>query len=257
MSILKDGDGNDLVRDMVGGVAQAETRTLTYDHSIANAETVLRMNGASIAFIHIYGTFVGTNAIEGTVDGTNYFPIEVYNQATQQPVVSSAITTIGIFFAAVAGLKAIRVRMTAYTSGTAIVAMRASSGVGKVLAELKPTTLGGTVTAASGAAATLTIAAAGAGLFHYLTRLEISLFNTAATTGAATPVVVTTTNLPGSKAFSLAYPTRAAAGELLDRIIVQPTTPLKSSTANTNTTIVCPVVTAGLWRVTADYYVGQ
>jgi hypothetical protein len=257
MSVLKDKDGNDLVRDSVVGVAQVETRALQQQIASNGAEVLAHMHGASTAMVHITGTINATYGIDGTVDGTNFFPIEVFNQATQQAVVASALTVTGIFLANVAGLKSIRVRTSAYTSGPIFVAIRCSSGVNKVLAELLPATLAVTATGASGAAVTLTIPSAGAGLFHYITRLSISLFNTAATTGAAAPVVVTTSNLPGSRAFSLAYPTRAAAGELLDRILLGSTNPIKSTAAATPTTIICPIVTVGLWRVTADYYVGQ
>lgn len=108
-----------------------------------------------------------------------------------------------------------------------------------------------TTTAATGVAATLTLPAAAAGLFHYITLIEIQLYATAARTGGATPVLVTTTNLPGSPAWD--FDTAQAIGNTI-RQTTQPTTPIKSSVAATATTIVAPIAVTGIWRITAYYY---
>lgn len=117
-----------------------------------------------------------------------------------------------------------------------------------------PAALTGTATGAAAAAVTLTLAAPGAGLFHYISRLIIQRHTSAALTAAATPIIVTTTNLPGSRAFS--FPADAAAQGVVAQEIMEPCIPLKSSAANTATTIVCPATTGVIWRVTADYYIG-
>lgn len=114
--------------------------------------------------------------------------------------------------------------------------------------------IGVTVTAAAAAAATLTLSAAGPGLFHCITHLQIVKYNSAAVTGTATPVLVTSTNLPGSPVWT--FPRFGAIGQI-GPADVQPlafTRPLRSAVANTNTTIVCPATTGVLWRVTAFYY---
>ena len=67
----------------------------------------------------------------------------------------------------------------------------------------------GTITAAVSMAATLTLTAPGAGLRHYITGLRIEHHTAALLTAGTTPVVVTTTNLPGALAFSI--PMEAAA----------------------------------------------
>src|SRR5207248_321800 len=59
-----------------------------------------------------------------------------------------------------------------------------------------------TATGTAGAAVTLTLASGGAGLFHYITYIQIAKFATALLTAAATPVLVTTTNLSNTPAFS-------------------------------------------------------
>lgn len=109
-----------------------------------------------------------------------------------------------------------------------------------------------TATAAAAAGVTLTLPAAGAGLFHYITSLEITLFAAAAGTAAATPVIVTSTNLPGSLAWS--FEAKAAAVGERASIMVPLLVPLKVSAANTATTIVCPASASRIWRVNATYY---
>lgn len=120
-------------------------------------------------------------------------------------------------------------------------------------AEQRAATLVVTATAAAAAAVTLTIPAAGAGLSHYLTTIEITAYTTVARTGTATPIVVTTTNLPGALAWTFA--TAGAVGATDIRVPTL-TTPLKSSSANTATTIVCPATASVIWRVTAAYFTG-
>jgi hypothetical protein len=115
----------------------------------------------------------------------------------------------------------------------------------------RPLDLAVTAVGAAAAAVTLTLPAAGAGLFHHITRLEVGLYSTAARTGAATPITVTTTNLPGNPAFTFA--TAAAIGTT-DHRQVDFDSPLKAVAANTPTTIVAPAVTGGLWRITASYF---
>jgi hypothetical protein len=115
-----------------------------------------------------------------------------------------------------------------------------------------PATLAVTATAAANTAVTLTLPAPGAGLFHYITRIEITRTATAALAGTAT-LSVTTTNLPGTLAWS--FGNAMAAGGTQWDLQADLTHPLKSSVANTATTIVLPAPGAAvLWRATAFYY---
>lgn len=115
------------------------------------------------------------------------------------------------------------------------------------------TAITGTAVGASGAAVTLTIAAPGVGLRHYLTYLSINRFAVALLTAGAAPVTVTTTNIATSLAFSFAAD--AAAAGTLDRWREDFAYPLGVTAQNTATTIVCPATTNVLWRVTAGWYV--
>jgi len=115
--------------------------------------------------------------------------------------------------------------------------------------ELAISPLSVTAVGASGAAVTLTLPAV-SGMYHYLCCLQITQYAAAATTGAATPVTVTTTNLPGSPAFT--FPTALAIGTE-NQQVVQPHALLQSSAVGTATTVVCPATTGIIWRVTAWY----
>lgn len=112
-------------------------------------------------------------------------------------------------------------------------------------------TLAVTATAAISTAVTLTLPAPAAGLFHYITRINIVKYAGAAVAGAAAPTVVTSTNLPGSVAWST--PTALAIGTQYETD-VEPKSPIKSSAAATATTIVAPLTTSIIWRITVYYY---
>jgi hypothetical protein len=132
--------------------------------------------------------------------------------------------------------------------------LRASAVPVTVSADIqqKPSKLGVTAIGAAAAAVTLTLPAV-AGLFHNISLIEIELYSTAARTGVAAPITVTTTNLPGSPAFL--FSTAAAIGTI-DRVVLAPAVAMQSTAPNVATTIVCPAVTGGIWRVNVQYYTG-
>lgn len=109
--------------------------------------------------------------------------------------------------------------------------------------------LGITATGAAAAAVTLTIPAV-AGKFHNINHISIQAYSSAARTGSATPVLVTTTNLPGSPVFTFAS---AGAIGTTDEKKLESCLPIKSLVANTATTIICPATTGIIWRVTVFY----
>jgi len=106
-----------------------------------------------------------------------------------------------------------------------------------------------TGTAAVSTAVTITLPAV-TGLFHYITAIEIFIYGTA-TVVSGTPGVITTTNLPGTLAFSIAGSYNSGS---VDRVNYQPAFPLRSSSAGVATTIIAPIATSAIWRVTAHYY---
>ena len=108
------------------------------------------------------------------------------------------------------------------------------------------------VTGATGAAVTATLPAV-ASQFHYIVFIQIKKYFTVANAASATPLLVTTTNIPGSLTFTFGQPAGAIGGT--DEDIFNPAAPIKSSVANTATTIVCPATTGIIWRVNVHYYV--
>jgi hypothetical protein len=254
MAILYDERGNAWLGalDQITGGVVLDGRAPTANLSVLNAEAIADLNGHCVAMFDIRGTFVATIVFEGTVDGTNYVSLPAINQATQAMI--TAPTAAGVFIVSVTGFRRVRARVSAYTSGTVVAGIRASMADYAITSIPYPATTAATATGAAGAAVTLTVAAGGAGLFHYFTRIIVQRFATAALTAAAAPVVVTTTNMPGARALS--FPADAALQGTIYSEIIEPSQPLKSSAANTATTIVCPATPNVIWRVTADHYLG-
>jgi hypothetical protein len=236
------------------------------------AQVVAATSAAGNATFHLVATaFVGTVVFEASVDGgLNYAPIIALREDGTGAETTSALSVAAAFIrqytVALPGLAYFRVRCSAFTSGTLAVliapgptliepnpSLAASTAViGTTLPQPATTTV--TVTAAINIAATLTLPAAGAGLFHYITGLVIQRYAGAALTGAATPVLVTSTNITGSPVWSI--DTAGAIGTSFIHRENYAGNPLKSTAANTATTIVAPVYTSAIWRITATYYTG-
>lgn len=259
MAVLYDSRGNEILGpiDQVTGGTVTDARTSTAVLSALNADSVMDLNGQSTWHIDVRTAAASlTLAFEGTIDGTNYHTLPAFNVGTEAFISALIITTTQAtaWRVNVAGFRRVRVRVSAFTSGTVTIAQRASMGIAMAYAAPIPSTLCVTVTAAANAGATITLPAAGAGLFHYLTHISLMRNSTAALGGTAT-LVITSTNLPGSLAWSVGN-AMAAGGTQVDVNIALPS-PLKSSVANTNTTIVMPAPGAAvLWRGNVFYYVG-
>lgn len=124
-----------------------------------------------------------------------------------------------------------------------------------VIAEMRAATLHVTGTAAVNTALTITLPAAGAGLFHYITAIEWVKLYSVVGIAAGAGVIITSTNLPGGPAWTteqLASP----AGTVVRVIDYHGITPLKSLVANTATTIVAPLQLQTIWRANVSYFTG-
>lgn len=218
-----------------------------------NAETIIDCHGCATVALDLRGTFSLTVEVSGTCDGTNWELIPVRSRRGGLYLVAVAGTAAGLWVAECAGYEKVRARVTAYTSGSAVATLIASNAILDQMINGAVTTSLITATAAAGAALTLTLPATGAGLRQYLTYLRIVKFAAAALTAAATPVLVTTTNIPGSLVFSL--PADAAAQGSVFTFQEDFSFPLAGTLQNTAMTIVMPVVTGVLWRASAGYYV--
>ena len=108
-------------------------------------------------------------------------------------------------------------------------------------------------TAASGTGVTATLPAPGANLRQYITRIQIVEFAAALLTAAATPVLVTTTNIPGTPTFSFpAAATAQGAENVFDEDYSS--APIEASADNTAVTVVAPGTTSVIWRINVWYY---
>lgn len=86
----------------------------------AATETIaLPVSGYGTAGFQIAGTYSGTITFEGTVDGYTYQTL--YATPTNSTTAATSTTSTGVWTAPVAGLFGIRLRMSAYASGTASV----------------------------------------------------------------------------------------------------------------------------------------
>lgn len=244
-----------LSRDLsAGNLHPRENLFATGNLGAVNAEVIADCDGSSTVSLDLRGTFSLTIQVLGTVDGTNWVLIPMRSQTGGLFLASIVGTAAGLWMGSCNGYRRVRAVVTAYTSGAAIATLMNSGAMFDDFAKnggITPSI--GTTVGTAGAATTLTIAAPGAGLRHYITYLSINRFAAALLTAAATPVSVTTTNLPGSLAFSFAAD--AAAQGTIDRWREDFAYPIASSAQNTATTIVCPATTNVIWRVTAGFYV--
>lgn len=122
-----------------------------------------------------------------------------------------------------------------------------------ILHDIRAATLHVTGTAAVNTALTITLPAAGAGLFHYITSIEWVKLYSVVGVAAGAGVIITSTNLPGGPAWTteqLAGP----AGTVVRVIDYRPATPLKCLVANTATTIVAPQQLQTIWRGNVSYF---
>lgn len=223
-----------------------------------NAEVVFDVNGEASIVCELRNTFSLSIQFAYSLDGTNYIDCPAIDLQSQQYIFSTALVVSSSFrlysIPLFQGVRKVRVRCTAFTSGSAVVTLRGSIAPSVLLALPFPSSLAVTMTTAISTSGTLTLPAAGSGLYHYVTRLLIQKFNAALLVAAAAPVIVTTGNLPGSRAFSL--PADGASQGTMNQEVLEPSQPLKSTSPNVATTIVCPAITSVIWRVTADYYIG-
>ncbi len=124
-----------------------------------------------------------------------------------------------------------------------------------LVAEMRAATLGVTAVSAVNVGLTLTLPAPGAGLFHYIVSLELVKLYNVVGVAAGAGVTITSTNMPGNPAWTteqLASP----AGTATKVIVERPTTPWKSSAANTATTFVAPAQLQTIWRWNVRYFTG-
>jgi hypothetical protein len=261
-----------ILRNLAGAfMPHLEARRTTGTVAAVNAEVVHPVNGDESAtiFINGTGTFNATYEISGSPDGTNFYPLICfpYSPASVggtlpqpgQPIFTEAVnvaTVQRLLCCAVGGLQAIRIRLTAYTGGSGAITINsdACASISPYIRDQKAATLAVTATGAASAAVTATVPAV-VGLRHYIDTISVNRSATAVLTAAAAPVVVTTTNIPGTPALTFG---QDAAAQGVDRIqeISFGGAGQAATAVNTATTVVCPVYTGVIWRVNVFYRLG-
>lgn len=236
-----------------------------------NSELVLDCNGDESALVYVQSVaFIGTLEFTGCSndDGTQFFPVVAYPYSigcaggtippAGQPLLIDALVaanTVRVYSVPVGQLKKLRIRASAYTSGTANITItsEAQAPLNTAIAA-KPSTLLVTTTAAVGVAATATLPAV-AGLRHIIDFILVVRSATAALTASATPVIVTTTNLPGAMALTFGSD---AGGIGVDKDVLRDfgSSGLAATALGTATTVVCPAYAGVIWRATVGYRLG-
>ena len=150
------------VQGVVGGTAVPVSGAFTSNDVVASGTitgngqsvTTLELNGIGTAAIQITGTWVATLQFEGTVDGSNYVNINV--RGTNTNTLSTSTTANGLFRTGIAGLRNIRVRSSAYTSGTATITIRQTAEASAVY-QIESTPTGNAVIGAVTGSGTFTV----------------------------------------------------------------------------------------------------
>ena len=261
-----------LARNLLGQFVPVRERREGFGVLAAlNAELVVDLNGDESALVYVQSTaFVGTLEFTGASnnDGTQFFPVAAYPYAigcaggtiplAGQPLLLDALVaanTARVYSVPVGQLKRLRIRASAYTSGAADITVVADTQrpLNKEV-EQSPSTLLVTATAAVGVAVTATLPAV-AGLRHVVDFVQVVRSATAALTASATPVIVTTTNMPGAMALTFGAD---VGGIGVDREVVRDFSArgLACTALGTATTVVCPAYAGVIWRATVGYRLG-
>lgn len=230
----------------ISGTVTANAGTGTLAVSLAIAPTT-----------PVTGTFwQATQPVSGTVTanaGTGTLAVSL----AALPALTTGAAVIGALVANqstnTVQLGGVAITLGSGVTGTGV--QRVSLATDVILAavsELRSATLHVTATAAANTLATATLPAAGAGLFHYITHIYMTRNATAVLAGTAT-LIHTSTNLPGSPAWSVGN-AMVAGGTQLD-MVYSPATPLRSAVANTATTLVMAAGGAAvLNRINVSYF---
>jgi len=110
-----------------------------------------------------------------------------------------------------------------------------------------------TVTAAVNTGATLTLPAPAAGLSIHITDLEVVKLYAVIGIAAGAGVIITSTNLPGTPAWTTEQVV-GAEGSAVRVVKLTPTTPLKAAAAAVAVTVVAPAQLQTIWRINATYF---
>lgn len=124
--------------------------------SVATVWTLTALDGLGTMWVYAATWGVATVLIEGSVDGTNFFTLNLVTPSTGAIVTS--ITASGNWQVDIGGLKQVRARCSAFTSGTNTVTGRADSGGSAVVSLENPLPAGTNIVGALSANQSVNVA---------------------------------------------------------------------------------------------------
>ena len=95
---------------------------MTFDHTFQSGATAtgngtaFEVGGLGAVGVQVEGITTATVIFEGTVDGSTWYAIRAYDRTNG--TIASQATADGLWEVPTAGLKQLRARISAYTSGT-------------------------------------------------------------------------------------------------------------------------------------------
>lgn len=110
---------------VLGSTLGAEERNTTGRLTAAGGIVVLDVAGMGTGAIQVTGTYVGTVSFEVSVNGGDWVAVDMALPSTPGTDVNSTTTT-GLYTGSVAGTRALRARMSAWTSGAAEISLSAA-----------------------------------------------------------------------------------------------------------------------------------
>lgn len=140
-------------------------------------------------------------------------------------------------------------------TGKAVRSISTNGIVHTLIAEQRASSLMVTGTAAVNTGLTGTLPAPGAGLFQYITSVQIVKLYAATGTASAAGVIITSTNLPGAPAWTTEQAAQGV-GNAVTVVNLVPRTPIKAAVANTAVTFVAPAQLETIWRMNVSYFTG-
>lgn len=201
MAVLFDARSNEYAGslDIIGGQTFTDARVSSATLGALNAELLMDIHGKAVAFFEIRSAASNASYVfEGTIDGTNYFTLParsvvgtIVAAVQSDTIVSVVVSTAAIsavYAISATGWRRVRCRVSAYTSGNAVVTGRATEADYAIIAQPQPSLIIGTFAGLTNVAQTL-LAAPAAGLFLYMTSVIVTWHSTAAVVAAAPPLV--------------------------------------------------------------------
>lgn len=128
---LSDPGSQDAGAEVISGAISALNANLNSGTPTANSFVGVNLADADTLSVQITGTFVATLILQGSIDGVNWINLSSLVNVNGGAAAAS-ITAAGIYQVDVAGLNYLRVTASAYTSGTANVAMSQTDNTGVV-----------------------------------------------------------------------------------------------------------------------------